>query len=153
MFLCEILTEQQQAPPQAVVNKASIKQPVVQQVIPQTQQIQLPAAYPTQQSYNQDQQDDYDIDYDSELDSEDEGGEVDTSPPFPEILPLKKYYLIQRLKNLKSRLDECNINNSDLDIILKFVNNISYNSLVSLFINILPVVEEQLARLSTNEAL
>jgi len=111
MFLCEILTEQQQAPPQAVVNKVSNER------IPQTQQVQLPTAYPAQQNHYQ--QDDYDdVDYDSELDSEDEGGEVDTPPPFPEILPLKKYYLIQRLKNLKSRLDEYNINNTDLNIIL-----------------------------------
>ena len=93
------------------------------------------------------------MEYDPELDGEDEGGEMvaEQPPPFREILPLKKYYLIQRLKNLKSRLDEFNIKNEDLEIVLKFMNNISYNSLVSLSINILPVIEEQLARLQTND--
>jgi hypothetical protein len=147
MFLCEILTEQQQAPPQVALAKAGNAPQVVQQVQnPQPAQ----AAYPAQQ--NPYQQDYGDMEYDSELDGDEDGGMVaEQPPPFREILPLKKYYLIERLKNLKSRLDEFNIKNTDLEIILKFMNNISYNSLVSLFINILPVIEEQLARLQNND--
>jgi len=148
MFLCEILTEQQQAPPQATLARTNVPAPAVIQA---PQQVQTQVAYPAQIDPNQ--QDYGDMEYDPELDGEDEDGEMvaEQPPPFREILPLKKYYLIQRLKNLKSRLDEFNIKNEDLEIILKFMNNISYNSLVSLSINILPVIEEQLARLQTND--
>ena len=145
MFLCEILTEQQQAPPQTTLVGTAAP------VVAQPQQVQTQVVYPAQpDSY---QQDYGDMEYDPELDGEDESGEMvaEQLPPFREILPLKKYYLIQRLKNLKSRLDEFNIKNKDLEIILKFMNNISYNSLVSLSINILPVIEEQLARLQDND--
>ena len=146
MFLCEILTEQQQAPPQATLARTNV--PAEIQV---PQQVQTQVAYPAQVDPNQ--QDYGDMEYDPELDGEDESGGMvaEQPPPFREILPLKKYYLIQRLKNLKSRLDEFNIKNEDLEIVLKFMNNISYNSLVSLSINILPVIEEQLARLQTND--
>lgn len=149
MFLCEILTEQQQAPPQATLARTNVPAPAVVQAPPQ--QVQAQVAYPAQVDPNQ--QEYGDMEYDPELDGEDEGGEMvaEQPPPFREILPLKKYYLIQRLKNLKSRLDEFNIKNEDLEIVLKFMNNISYNSLVSLSINILPVIEEQLARLQTND--
>ena len=104
MFLCEILTEQQQqAPP-----------PQPEQSIQQVGYIDQPT----------------DDDYDPELDT-DGSEEMDQNVvPFQEILPLKRYYLIQRLKNFNAQLCAANIKNTDLEIILKFVNNISYNSLV-----------------------
>lgn len=149
MFLCEILTEQQQAPPQATLARTNVPAPAVVQAPPQ--QVQAQVAYPAQADPNQ--QEYGDMEYDPELDGEDESGGMvaEQPPPFREILPLKKYYLIQRLKNLKARLGEFNIKNEDLEIILKFMNNVSYNSLVSLSINILPGIEEQLARLQTND--
>jgi len=106
MFLCEILTEQQQAPPQATLARTNVPAPAVIQA---PQQVQTQVAYPAQIDPNQ--QDYGDMEYDPELDGEDEDGEMvaEQPPPFREILPLKKYYLIQRLKNLKSRLDEFNI--------------------------------------------
>jgi len=136
MFLCETLTEQQQAPPQVAPAGQPPQQVVVQQPV---------QAAPQANQYQQD------ADYDSELDGEDEEMVAEQIPPFQEILPLKKYYLIQKLKKLKSRLDEFDLINEDLNIIMKFMNNISYNSLMSLTINILPVIEEQLARLQTDE--
>lgn len=140
MFLCEILTEQQQAPPQAAnISGAEVQQDLMSS---KTQ----PAHSTQPNSYQQN-----DIEFDPELDSESGGEEADQSPPFQDILPLKKYYLMQKLKDLKSRLDEFNIKNTDFEIISKFMNDISYNSLLSLSINILPVVEEQLARLQINE--
>ena len=109
------------------------KQPV------QVPQQQVPVQAPVQA-------DQYNDEYDPELDAE----EIPEAPPFQEILPMKRYYLIGRLRELKSRLDQNNIQNEDFDIIVKFTNNLSYGSLVSLASGIIPVVEEQLARLTTN---
>lgn len=118
MFLCEILTEQQQ-------------------VLPAAPQVQPQSAVPTQSEVEDE--------YDPELD-----GSVEEVAPFQEILPMKRYYLIGKLKELKSRLDQNNIQNTDFDIILKFTNSLSYSSLLSLTSGIIPVVEEQLTRLTTN---
>ena len=102
-----------------------------------------------QQTFSQ--ADDSDIDDNSELDDDgDVEAEEEQVPPFQDILPLKKYHLMQKLKNLKSRLEECNITNDDLNIILKFMNDISYDSLLSLSVNILPTIEKQLAELQSN---
>ncbi len=115
MFLCEILTEQQQA-------FSKVSKPMVNE----------------DQSKSEDE-------YDEDLD------DVQEAPAFQEILPIKKYYLINRLKELKSRLDQHNIQNEDFNIITKFLNNFSYNSLLSLANGIIPVVEDQLARLPRND--
>lgn len=131
MFLCEILTEQQQALPKA--SKSALlkeKEGLVQQV----GSVQATS-----------EQNSYDGEYDPELDEV-----ADEVPPFQEILPIKRYYLIERLRELKSKLGQNNIQNEDLNIIVKFANNLSYGSLVSLASGIIPVVEEQLARLTTN---
>lgn len=169
MFLCEILTEQQQTPSQAIVVKAHVRnapikaadklEMVNQQVQPtvasqqSTEQpqtaIQDPQIDPNQQ-YAEPVQSYDDMDYDEDLDA-DTGDEVSQLPPYQGILPLKKYYLIEKLKNFKSRLDEKNIENKDFDIIIKFMNSMSYNSLVGLTTSILPVIEDQLVRLQNNE--
>lgn len=145
MFLCEILTEQQQALPKAPKPPPQHIHVHVQQPAPPkekkepVQQVEPVQAAPEQNPY------DAGDEYDPELD-----GVVDEVLPFQEILPMKRYYLIGRLRELKSRLDQNNIQNEDFDIIVKFTNNLSYGSLVSLASGIIPVVEEQLARLTTN---
>ncbi len=145
MFLCEILTEQQQALPKAPKpSPQHIRVHVQQPTLPKekkepAQQVEPVQAVPEQTSY------DVGDEYDPELD-----GAVEDVLPFQEILPMKRYYLIGRLRELKSRLDQNNIQNEDFDIIVKFTNNLSYGSLVSLASGIIPVVEEQLARLTTN---
>ena len=145
MFLCEILTEQQQALPKAPKPPPQhIHVPVQQPAPPKekkepAQQVEPVQAAPEQTPY------DVGDEYDPELD-----GAVEEVLPFQEILPMKRYYLIGRLRELKSRLDQNNIQNEDFDIIVKFTNNLSYGSLVSLASGIIPVVEEQLARLTTN---
>lgn len=136
MFLCEILTEQQQALPQPVVPVQPAPQviPVQQVSTPQQQKI-------SQADLG------YGDEYDPELDSEEVVEEI---PPFQEILPMKRYYLIQKLNDFKLRLDSLNISNEDFNTILKFMNNLSYNSLLSLSSGILPVVEDQIARLTND---
>jgi hypothetical protein len=163
MFLCEILTEQQQALPTTVVKPSAQHVHVhVEQPKPskssstphkekketppvQAQQGQQPVPQASTQA-DPNSPGGYGNEYDPELDGE----VVEEVPPFQEILPMKRYYLIGRLKEIKSRLDQCNIQNSDFDIIMKFINNLSYDSLVSLSSGIIPVVEDQLARLTTN---
>lgn len=149
MFLCEILTEQQQAlpkvlkaPPQHV--HVHVQQPPAPKEKKEPEQKQL--VQQVQQPVPAQQPDEYGDEYDPELD----GMEMQEAQPFQEILPMKRYYLIGRLKELKSQLDQSNIQNLDFDIIMKFINNLSYNSLVSLSSGIIPVVEDQLARLTKN---
>ena len=141
MFLCEILTEQQQALPQAPKAPPQHVHVHVQQPAPPKEKKE-----PAQQQVQQPVQQAAPDEYDPELD----GMDMQGVPPFQEILPMKRYYLIGRLNELKSQLDQNNIQNTDFDIIMKFINNLSYNSLVSLSSGIIPVVEDQLARLMKN---
>jgi len=141
MFLCEILTEQSQALPKV---PKSPSQHLQQLTPPKEKNEQVQQVEPVQDIPEQNS-DDVGDEYDPELD-----GSVDEVLPFQEILPMKRYYLIGKLRELKSKLDQNNIQNEDFDIIVKFTNNLSYGSLVSLASGIIPVVEEQLARLTTN---
>ncbi len=151
MFLCEILMEQQQAPaPPPKVPAQHVHVHVQQPSAPKEkkepepkQPVQVQQQVPVQAPVQADQ---YGDEYDPELDAE----EIPEAPPFQEILPMKRYYLIGRLRELKSRLDQNNIQNTDFNIIMRFINNLSYSSLVSLTGGIIPVVEDQLARLTTN---
>lgn len=156
MFLCEILTEQQQAPAPPPKLPPQHVHVHVQSPAPKEKADPKPDSAPQQQApiqaapqqaqpqQGQPQQQDGD-EYDPELDDE-----MQEAPPFQEILPMKRYYLIGRLKEFKNRLDQNNIQNDDLDIIMKFINSLSYNSIVSLSSGIIPVVEDQLARLTAN---
>lgn len=53
-------------------------------------------------------------------------------PEPPEFMPLRKYYLLQKLFDLRNKLDTVNINNDTLDTILKFAPDFSYDTLVVL---------------------
>lgn len=59
-----------------------------------------------------------------------QGGDIEDDPP--EMTPLKKYYLIEKLYILKNKLNQFNLNNDDLDRVLKFANSFSYETLISL---------------------
>jgi hypothetical protein len=69
----------------------------------------------------------------------------------PEIEPLKKFYLIQKITDLRAKLQDQNIRNQDLDNILKFTDNLSYVTLLGLTNALLPDLEETLTRLNSNE--
>lgn len=88
---------------------------------------------------------------DEDIDSGEEEliGQEDTIPP--DLAPLRKYFLIQKLKELKDQIQDYNIQNPDLDTILKFVNNLSYNSLLLLSNGIVLSIEEQIARLTNGQ--
>lgn len=65
----------------------------------------------------------------------------------PDLLPIKKYYLISKLKELKNQLMEYSLQNDELDILLKFADNLSYSSLINVGLVITDVIGQQLARL------
>lgn len=65
----------------------------------------------------------------------------------PDLLPIKKYYLISKLKELKNQLIEYSLQNDELDILLKFADNLSYSSLLNVGLIITDVIGQQLARL------
>jgi len=150
MFLCEILTEQRQAPPALKSPNQNVHVHVHQPAAPKEK---APKPEPVQQVpvQAQPEQQGPDAGYgEDEYDPEMDGGDMPAPDPFQELLPLKRYYLVLRLKDLKSQLDDGNIKNPDFDIVIKFINNLSYNSLVMLSNSIIPVVEEQIARLNAN---
>ena len=62
-------------------------------------------------------------------------------------MPIKKYYLISKLKELKNQLIEYSLQNDELDILLKFADNLSYSSLLNVGLIITDVIGQQLARL------
>ena len=64
----------------------------------------------------------------------------------PEFASLKKYYLSEKLHNLKARLSTHGISNDDLDLILKFNNELSYDTLLKLTDAIVDIIKVQLAQ-------
>lgn len=61
----------------------------------------------------------------------------------PEFMPLKKYMLLDKLRSLKNNLDLKNINNSDLETLLKFGNSLSYDTLILLSNGIVESISKQ----------
>ena len=49
-----------------------------------------------------------------------------------ELTPIKRYYLINKLVNLKNKLNQMNQYDDNLDLVLQFVDSISYPTLVKL---------------------
>jgi len=81
---------------------------------------------------------------------EEEQAPVDQSDPGdpPEFVHLKKYYLLERLRNLKSRLDTHNVSNDELETIIQFGNEFSYETLVRLADDITDILTVQLSQIS-----
>jgi len=102
-----------------------------------------------------DEEDDINSEDDMDLESDDTAAEneneEDQSVLPPDLAPLKRYYLITRLKELNNKLEDYNIKNNDLDIIVKFSNNLSYNSLLLLSTNIIQSIEDEIARFTNGK--
>lgn len=69
----------------------------------------------------------------------------------PEFMSLRKYHIIQKLHELKNRLDDVNQNSEDLDLLLKFSNELSYNTLVQLSNGIVEYIKTQLKGVKDDE--
>lgn len=62
----------------------------------------------------------------------------------PEFMPLKKYYLINKIDDLKSKLKMYGINNIFLDMVYPFFNSLSYATLLLVSDKILLDLERML---------
>lgn len=81
----------------------------------------------------------------------DPGGGIDPSQPFPEAEPLKKYELLQKLSRMQSILKSTNIYDNDLDVILSFGSELSYETLLSLTNSIIDRLSKYIAGMKNNE--
>src|SRR6056297_3104168 len=61
----------------------------------------------------------------------------------PELEPMKKYLLLQKLEHLKDKMTQNEINASSLDTFLKFGKNLSYDTIVSVSDSMLTFLEKQ----------
>jgi hypothetical protein len=68
-----------------------------------------------------------------------------------ELLPLKKYHLVQRLYTLQYQLDQKKLQNKDLNTILLFNKELSYDTIVHLIKGILPFLQQQIKGATINE--
>ena len=62
----------------------------------------------------------------------------------PELEPLKKYLLLQKLENLKWKLEQNELESSSLDTFLKFGKNLSYETILSVTNSFVSFFEKQL---------
>jgi len=116
MFLCDILVEQHE----------SVQPPVESDVNQQDSSIDQQA--PPQQYSDEDE--------DEEL--------TDESPENEECVPIKRFYLLTKLKKIKDILKQYNIVDSDFDLLLKFVNSLSYNTLLFISDKMIQAVEARI---------
>jgi hemolysin activation/secretion protein len=121
MFLCDILVEQQETVDQQDTSEDRISQDssTDQQTPPQQE-----------------------LDSDPDIDEDLEDGSTEND----ECVPIKRYYLLNKLKNFKYILKKYNIINSDFELLLKFVDSLSYNTLLFVSDKMIQSAEEQIAR-------
>ena len=62
----------------------------------------------------------------------------------PELEPLKKYLLLQKLENLRDRLEKNNMESTSLDTFLKFGKDLSYDTILSVSESFISFLEKQL---------
>ena len=121
------------------------------EVAPATDPNQAPAADPNQDP-GQEQQ------YDEEGNPIDTGDGTEEDPmageeepdPEPYLIPLKKFFLIQKLMAVKGKLDENRMGMTELDSILKFVNELPYETLLLLSDRIIELVKDHIKGITSN---
>ncbi len=69
----------------------------------------------------------------------------------PEFKSLKKFHLVSRLQSLKSQLDEINITSDELELVLKFSIELSYETLVRLTESITEIIKLRLQEMDKND--
>ena len=75
--------------------------------------------------------------------------EEPTEPP--EFKSLKKFHLVSRIQSLKSQLDEVNITSDELELVLKFSIELSYETLVRLTDSITEIIKLRLQEMNKND--
>ena len=76
-----------------------------------------------------DDDDEYDVPV---VPNDDENTKEDLTFDDKELTPIKRYYLINKLVNLKNKLNQMNQYDDNLDLVLQFSDSISYPTLVKL---------------------
>ncbi len=66
--------------------------------------------------------------------------------PFEVLTPVKRYYLIQKIRDLSDRLNQLNIKNNALNIVITFIDSFSYESLKIIMSQIMDEVKHQMAQ-------
>lgn len=64
-------------------------------------------------------------------------------PENPELEPMRKYLLLQKLEYLKYKMSQHDIDSSSLDTFLKFGKNLSYETILSVGESLLVFLEKQ----------
>lgn len=60
------------------------------------------------------------------------GEGIDPSDPFPEATPIKKFELLQKVSMMRSNLQLNGIYDDDLDLVLQFGPELSYETILAL---------------------
>ena len=153
MFLIEVLFEQApaQVPPVQIIQHVNHgpSESTPEPKSPTTTQQAKTEVPPAQQSVSAAQEQPGDQENVEEVPDDELGdGQAQEEQFPPDILPIKKYYLIGQLKELKTQLSEYSLQNDELDTVLKFADNLSYSSLLNVGTALTDVIAQQIARLS-----
>jgi len=79
------------------------------------------------------------------------GTGLNSENPYPEAEPLKKYELLQKLSRMQTILKSTNIYDNDLDIILSFGSDLSYETLLALTNAIVDRLSKYITGIKKNE--
>lgn len=132
-LLYEAASPRQVAPVSAPTPKPVTYAPPKPQVSPaleQQKQLQAQQEQPVQKTKAQAQPAEDDFDFSGE-DFSDEEGDM-SQDPNSSLVPIKRYYLIQKLFALNDKLNQLRIKNDVLSLVILFIDSFSYESLLSL---------------------
>lgn len=83
------------------------------------------------------------------IDQQDMQQEVQPEEPV-EYTSLKKYYLAQKLSDFNVKMKQYNMRNEALETVLKFIDVLSYETLVSLSNNLINTLNAEIERAQQN---
>jgi hypothetical protein len=67
-----------------------------------------------------------------------------------EYMPLKKFYLIQKLNDLNIKIKQIGITNDSLETISQFADTLSYDTLLTLTNNIIQIINDEIRARAQN---
>ena len=79
------------------------------------------------------------------------GEGIDPNSPFPEATPMKKFELIMKLSQMRNVLQTNGIYDDDLDLVLQFGPELSYETILALSNAIIEKLRKYIARIKTND--
>lgn len=79
------------------------------------------------------------------------GEGVDPTSPFPEETPLKKFELILKLSHMRNVLQTNGIYDDDLDLILQFGSDLSYETILALSNAVIEKLKKYITGIKNND--